>query len=85
MYFDTQTSKEERELKFTSFATILDVYADRPLPPKRNVDYSTIRHKKFVQRVSTIVSALSSKQGLIPFPEDDLQLLKQLFSNAIRG
>jgi hypothetical protein len=77
-------SKSRREDEFKSFATVLDAYAERPRSPKRNTDYSVVRRKRSVQRIGTVVSALSSKKGLIPFPEEDLLLLKQLFSNAIR-
>jgi hypothetical protein len=73
----------KRDEEFTSFATVLEAYAERPRPPKRNIDYCTVRRKKYVQEMSTVVSALSGKKGLIPFPEEDLRTLKQIFSNTI--
>lgn len=77
-------SKEQRDLKLTTFATILEAYSGRPRAPKRVIDYSVIRRRKDVQKMGVVVSALSSKKGLIPFSEDDLLKLKQLFSNTIR-
>jgi hypothetical protein len=84
LYYNSNYSKELREKQLNSFATVLEAYAERPRPPKRNIDYCIVRRKKYVQKMGTVVSALSSKPGLIPFPEKDLELLKQLFSNAIR-
>jgi Zn-dependent M32 family carboxypeptidase len=84
LYYDSEFSKKIREEKFKSFATVLDAYAERPRPPKRNIDYSVIKRRKDVQKMSTVVSALSSKKGLIPFSEFDLKILKQLFLNTIK-
>jgi hypothetical protein len=84
LFSTSEYSKSKRDEELTSFATVLEAYAERPRPPKRNIDYCTVRRKKYVQEIGVVVSALSSKKGLIPFPEEDLQVLKQLFSNTIR-
>jgi hypothetical protein len=73
-------SKQRRSEDFKSFSDILEAYSNRPRPIKAR-DYDVIRRRVDLKRMGTIVSALSSKKGLIPFPEEDLLKLKQLFLN----
>jgi hypothetical protein len=76
----TDYAKKRRSEDLNTFSSLLEAYSNKPRPIKAR-DYDVIRRRVDLKKMGTIVSALSSKKGLIPFPEEDLLKLKQLFLN----
>jgi hypothetical protein len=79
--FNTSQYSKERRDEIKGFRSLLEAFCSKPRSPLGKRDYNVIRRRKDLQKLGIVVSALSLKKGLIPFSEEDLLKLKQLFTD----
>jgi hypothetical protein len=77
---DTNVNKDHYGSELTTFRELLEAFTSKPRPPKVE-DYDVRERRKDTQKLSIILSALSTKKDF-RLPPEEVLALKQLFQNT---